>query len=136
MPLLYGEGAKAFLRLQMEILKTTGDQSLFAWNFAAWRIGGHNTPLDLSRSSTMVGKAGMLAREPAQFQGCSSITFHHQDTDLSEIREFNGHLRLSMAVVNLGDLEHYISRLYTHPYLQIGILPCGYTHSAEYFIGK
>ncbi|RYP13679.1 hypothetical protein DL765_006761 [Monosporascus sp. GIB2] len=31
MPLLYGEGQKAFSRLQDEIIKTTGDMSLFAW---------------------------------------------------------------------------------------------------------
>ncbi|KDN65340.1 putative heterokaryon incompatibility protein [Colletotrichum sublineola] len=33
MPLLYGEGAKAFTRLQEEILKTSTDQSLFAWSW-------------------------------------------------------------------------------------------------------
>ena len=31
MPLLYGEGMKAFIRLQEEIMKTTDDQSIFAW---------------------------------------------------------------------------------------------------------
>ena len=31
MPLLYGEGSKAFLRLQEEVLRTTGDYSIFAW---------------------------------------------------------------------------------------------------------
>ena len=31
LPLLYGEGNKAFVRLQEEILRTTGDYSLFAW---------------------------------------------------------------------------------------------------------
>ncbi len=31
MPLLYGEGNKAFVRLQEEILKSCGDYSLFAW---------------------------------------------------------------------------------------------------------
>jgi hypothetical protein len=31
MPLLYGEGAKAFIRLQEEIMKVSDDQSLFAW---------------------------------------------------------------------------------------------------------
>ena len=31
MPLLYGEGEKAFLRLQEEIIKSTADASLFAW---------------------------------------------------------------------------------------------------------
>jgi hypothetical protein len=31
MPLLYGEGQKAFLRLQQEIIKQSDDQSIFAW---------------------------------------------------------------------------------------------------------
>ena len=35
MPLLYGEGRKAFLRLQEEIMKRTIDQSILAWE------GGH-----------------------------------------------------------------------------------------------
>jgi hypothetical protein len=32
-PLLYGEGTRAFIRLQEEIIKETDDQSLFAWGF-------------------------------------------------------------------------------------------------------
>ncbi|KAI5984784.1 heterokaryon incompatibility protein-domain-containing protein, partial [Pisolithus marmoratus] len=31
MPMLYGEGKKAFRRLQLEIIKETGDHSIFAW---------------------------------------------------------------------------------------------------------
>ncbi|MCJ1278766.1 hypothetical protein MMC21_006584 [Puttea exsequens] len=31
MPLLYGEGRKAFMRLQQEIIKQTDDESIFAW---------------------------------------------------------------------------------------------------------
>ncbi|KAM5346317.1 hypothetical protein ACJ41O_009322 [Fusarium nematophilum] len=31
MPLIYGEGDKAFIRLQEELIKTTDDQSIFAW---------------------------------------------------------------------------------------------------------
>ncbi|KAI0160630.1 hypothetical protein GGR57DRAFT_519501 [Xylariaceae sp. FL1272] len=33
MPLLYGEGEKAFMRLQEEILKVSTDKSIFAWRF-------------------------------------------------------------------------------------------------------
>lgn len=33
MPLLYGEGHKAFLRLQEEIIKSSNDDSIFAWDF-------------------------------------------------------------------------------------------------------
>lgn len=32
MPLIYGEGKKAFQRLQQEILSSTGDLTIFAWN--------------------------------------------------------------------------------------------------------
>ena len=31
MPLLYGEGRKAFLRLELEIIKKSDDESIFAW---------------------------------------------------------------------------------------------------------
>ena len=33
MPLLYGEGGKAFRRLQLEILKSSDDESILAWEF-------------------------------------------------------------------------------------------------------
>lgn len=39
MPLLYGEGERAFIRLQEEILKTSGDRSLFAWQSPDTRGG-------------------------------------------------------------------------------------------------
>lgn len=32
MPVLYGEGNKAFARLQHEIIRTSGDETIFAWN--------------------------------------------------------------------------------------------------------
>ncbi|KAH8891990.1 HET-domain-containing protein [Thozetella sp. PMI_491] len=44
MPLLYGEGEKAFLRLQEEILKSTADYSLFAWGSYLLWAHGSNAP--------------------------------------------------------------------------------------------
>ncbi|KAI6114723.1 heterokaryon incompatibility protein-domain-containing protein [Pisolithus croceorrhizus] len=32
MPMLYGEGSKAFQRLQLEIIRVSSDHSIFAWN--------------------------------------------------------------------------------------------------------
>jgi len=58
MPLLYGEGEKAFVRLQEEVLKTTDDYSLFSW------------------SATTSDKSiyrGLLARSPAEFRNCGDI---------------------------------------------------------------
>ena len=39
MPLLYGEGRKAFLRLEIEIVKKSDDESIFAWTSAEWHWG-------------------------------------------------------------------------------------------------
>ncbi|TKA34241.1 hypothetical protein B0A50_00221 [Salinomyces thailandicus] len=54
MPLLYGEGRKAFMRLQLEIIKKSDDESIFAWT----------TP---SKSS------GMLADWPTAFAASGDI---------------------------------------------------------------
>jgi hypothetical protein len=54
MPLLYGEGTKAFIRLQEEILKDSADHSILAWNPTS-------------------GLHGVLAVSPDQFQNCGQI---------------------------------------------------------------
>jgi ankyrin repeat protein len=54
MPLLYGEGERAFLRLQEEIMKISDDHSLFAW-----------------RSSD--NRGGLLATSAASFLGSHNI---------------------------------------------------------------
>ena len=39
MPLIYGEGRKAFMRLQLEIIKKSDDDSIYAWNAAVVQSG-------------------------------------------------------------------------------------------------
>ncbi|KAK7955868.1 uncharacterized protein PG986_005090 [Apiospora aurea] len=55
MPLLYGEGSKAFLRLQEEIMRTIDDDTLFVWK---------EPP-----SSVFTGFRGIFAPLPNFFQG-------------------------------------------------------------------
>ncbi len=55
MPLLYGEGEKAFQRLQHEILKVSDDESIFAW-----------------RNESLV-HSGMLALSPADFSDSGDV---------------------------------------------------------------
>ncbi|KAI1738635.1 hypothetical protein F4680DRAFT_424489 [Xylaria scruposa] len=59
-PLLYGEGQKAFVRLQEAILKSTSDQSIFAWN------------IDTS-SNDLDSLHGLFAQSPASFRYCAGI---------------------------------------------------------------
>jgi hypothetical protein len=58
MPLLYGEGEKAFIRLQQEILRTTDDYTLFAWS-----------AITTDKSTYR----GLLARSPLEFRDCGSV---------------------------------------------------------------
>ena len=68
MPLLYGEGQKAFMRLQHEIVKTVDDEFIFAW-----------------KDGTLL-ESGMFASSPAAFvdgRDIMSIEFpglHRPDT--------------------------------------------------------
>ncbi|KAK1655153.1 hypothetical protein BDP81DRAFT_477100 [Colletotrichum phormii] len=60
MPLLYGEGNRAFIRLQEEIIKETNDLSIFAWS----------APTD-----SPLGYFGILAMSPSVFETAIDIVF-------------------------------------------------------------
>ncbi|TVY71317.1 Vegetative incompatibility protein HET-E-1 [Lachnellula suecica] len=82
MPLLYGEGQIAFARLQEEIMRTSNDQSLFAWSrslelaVAEHASSGPNG-LIVADHSVFSGGAkllgGLLADSPADFLNVKSI---------------------------------------------------------------
>jgi hypothetical protein len=57
MPMLYGEGDRAFIRLQEEIMKHSDDQSMFAWK----------------RHGIFNWRSGLLAKSPSEFEDCSNI---------------------------------------------------------------
>jgi hypothetical protein len=63
MPLLYGEGSKAFLRLQLEIINKTDDESIFAWGIG---MGSSDDPTHESR-------LGMLAVKPSLFANSGRV---------------------------------------------------------------
>ncbi|KAI0184200.1 heterokaryon incompatibility protein-domain-containing protein [Xylaria flabelliformis] len=67
MPLLYGEGERAFIRLQEEIIRVSEDRSVFAW-----------TDNDIISESP----CGFLARSPANFADSYGIheIFHNRST--------------------------------------------------------
>lgn len=58
MPMLYGEGLKSFQRLQEEIIRTTPDDSIFAW---------------LAEDTGVSTLRGMFARSPKEFKTCSAV---------------------------------------------------------------
>ncbi len=60
MPLLYGEGRKAFSRLQQEILRISDDQSIFAWSHP-----------EVDQSHLHI--SGLMAPSPEHFKHASGI---------------------------------------------------------------
>ena len=63
MPMLYGEGKKAFHRLQLEIIRTSNDHSIFAWGC----------------NSIKVRTGSVLADNPSFFEDCEKMELMNQD---------------------------------------------------------
>jgi len=84
MPLLYGEGEKAFARLQQEITKITDDQSIFAWY-------GFRTRGQVRYTGAL--KTSCCAPSPKCFALSGGITPLH---DMSVTRLL-GHIDLTVA---------------------------------------
>ncbi|TGJ81038.1 hypothetical protein E0Z10_g7717 [Xylaria hypoxylon] len=97
MPLIYGEGPKAFTRLQEEIAKQTCDLSLFAW-----RQDGPDPPY-----------RGILANSPAEFANCSALKHKIRDAYLTNEYTFtNKGLRMDTAFVTFpGVTQNFVWNL-------------------------
>ncbi|KAI1187385.1 ankyrin repeat-containing protein [Nemania serpens] len=63
MPMLYGEGDRAFIRLQEEIMKGMDDHSLFAWRSTAYHDGGilASSPAAFVESGNIVSTSSFKA---------------------------------------------------------------------------
>ncbi|KAL8792184.1 MAG: hypothetical protein Q9195_005206 [Heterodermia aff. obscurata] len=67
MPLLYGEGYKAFMRLQSEIIRTSDDESIFAWFDASLRRPSGflaTSPQAFARSGQVVKHLSKIGKLP------------------------------------------------------------------------
>lgn len=92
MPMLYGEGSKAFLRLQEEIIRTSNDLSIFAnfgqspqsheysspskehsMSFPVWHKSAEAT-FDLPSGKDLSQYKDLFAHSPKQFVGCGLLT--------------------------------------------------------------
>ena len=73
MPMLYGEGKKAFHRLQLEIIRSSNDQSIFAW--------GHD--------SENVRIDSILADNPSPFEGCAGMKLQNYEEFMEDFPELS-----------------------------------------------
>ena len=101
MPLLYGEGEKAFVRLQEEILKDSSDQTIFAWS-----DGDDFNAIELTTRRDKLDLRGVLATHPKYFQGSAGFQpkpiGYLDDANDREIASTNLGLRLNVPLHNCG----------------------------------
>ena len=64
MPLLYGEGRNAFVRLQKEIIQRSSDQSIFAWDVDITDTGKRHGPTYLASSAADFTESGSYSPLP------------------------------------------------------------------------
>ncbi|GFF79688.1 hypothetical protein CNMCM6936_008055 [Aspergillus lentulus] len=82
MPMLYGEGKRAFIRLQEEIMRQSDDQTLFAWK-------------SLSADNTY---RGLLAQSPADFKESGAFVQAEQRFNRSPFAVTNMGISIELAV--------------------------------------
>jgi hypothetical protein len=90
MPLLYGEGHKAFRRLQEEIVKNICDLSIFAWQTRPKQ----NEELQCRYS-------GVLAESPKDFESCGDICRARMSTFHSDFSVTNRGIRMYTNLIAL-----------------------------------
>ncbi|KAI6101064.1 heterokaryon incompatibility protein-domain-containing protein [Pisolithus croceorrhizus] len=77
MPMVYGEGKKAFQRLQREIIRVSTDQSIFAWSLQIPRTGS------------------VLAEDPSDFWDCGEVKKMEPSVFVDKLWEYTASRGLS-----------------------------------------
>ena len=85
MPLLYGEGRKAFLRLELEIVRKSDDESIFAWT-----------------STDSEGHSGLLALWPDAFAASADIRAPDSNSSNNYVSQIGVLERRPYSMTNKG----------------------------------
>lgn len=115
LPIIYGEGENAFLRLQEEIIRRCDDHSIFAWGTLGHPDASqthHHHNLNLANShmpsadvddidfDSLTGTTGILARSPADFEGMEHVVVSPPSTlDTADHTLTNKGLHITLPVV-------------------------------------
>jgi hypothetical protein len=136
MPLLYGEGEQAFVRLQEEIIRRNSDDSILAWGLKP----GMEHPLGLvpdrvrdaikGGTSPFSQSTDILARSPDDFVHCANLVYGVGSTSPFELT--NTGLRIELPLVPIYETREFTA---THGFDEsIGLLSCS-TGSRTRFLG-
>jgi hypothetical protein len=127
MPMQYGEGTAAFVRLQKEIMKTTNDQSLFAWGYSSEAYEGAKVNRSYNKHYS---EYGMFAAHPNDFANCKNLIFLDNYAPSTAFTEASGAVHMAMPLMTLrSDVESDDERDC------IGFLPCTDLNDHRVMIG-
>ncbi|KAI5995226.1 hypothetical protein EDC04DRAFT_1211939 [Pisolithus marmoratus] len=82
MPMLYGEGKKAFQRLQLEIIRTSSDHSIFAWGTNPWG------PEEWRPRPRIPRTGSVLAEDPSDFRDFRHFTKVEPNAYVDKVAEY------------------------------------------------
>ncbi|KAI6041056.1 hypothetical protein EDC04DRAFT_3139927 [Pisolithus marmoratus] len=128
MPMLYGEGKNAFRRLQLEIIRTSNDQSIFAWGWE--RESGWSNSILADDPSCFWDCDEVVAMDPEWFT--SELSIHGMpDDELSkctqeQLRTFtvtNDGIQIWLPTANFG-LYTEVTLACLHPHSEYLITIC------------
>jgi hypothetical protein len=124
MPLLYGEGDRAFRGLQEQILRSESDHSLFAWGFPGLKNETREMDLSMPAPGSNTPISGMFATSPSNFEFCGDIINARPTFPLSSDGAWtldfptfsmlmDGALRIDLLALCKDDLEMASARAMT-----------------------
>jgi ankyrin repeat protein/heterokaryon incompatibility protein (HET) len=117
MPMVYGEGEEAFMRLQEEIMRRGADDSILAWGLAHTEGKGHRA---------IHSTRGVFATTPANFQHCGLVVpSEFSTTSIESVNALGGKLsvRLPLYTTPSGDTFGLLGSHISHDDTQIVGIP-------------
>lgn len=113
MPMMYGEGENAFIRLQDEIAKSTNDLTLFAWQTDESDARARGAEGNFNGASPRIAQKyrGILAERPAEFASMGVIDAAQDARFNGEFSMTNKGLKMDARLVKVTDSDNYILNL-------------------------
>ncbi|KAL6906939.1 HET domain protein [Trichoderma evansii] len=118
MPMIYGEGSRAFLRLQEEIAKDKNDPSLFAWRATA-----------TAGNSKIQTHHGIFASMPADFRDSGSVQLINDPMFSTEFLISNKGLRIDTDLFPISNRVFFMNLNCVEPAAQT--IPVNTANSAS-----
>jgi hypothetical protein len=121
MPLLYGEGLRAFTRLQEEILKQYGDESILAWalNTDARHPQGLLPAIVTEDHPQTVLGGNILASSPESFRNCQDLVSVSESKSALAMTSVGLQIELPLIEVDTTSYQNF--------QIWVGLLSCSTT---------